>query len=74
MWILAVKDNAITAKQSVLKGFKKEEWKKLLKEAGIEKYSVNWKWAFRYLVVVKKQGHESNINRRIKEKNMNRHG
>ncbi|MEP7252703.1 MAG: methyltransferase domain-containing protein [Ginsengibacter sp.] len=38
---------------SVLRGFKKIEWKQLLKTAGIENYSIEWKWAFRYLVIVK---------------------
>lgn len=35
---------------SVLRGFKKEEWIDVLQQAGIENYSVEWKWAFRYLV------------------------
>ena len=38
---------------SVLRGFKKNEWKQLLKAAGIENYSIEWKWAFRHLIVVK---------------------
>ena len=36
---------------SVLRGFKKNELKKLLKEAGINDATVKWNWAFRYLIV-----------------------
>jgi hypothetical protein len=37
---------------SVLRGFKKEELTELLQNAQIAKYSITWKWIFRYLVVV----------------------
>jgi 2-polyprenyl-3-methyl-5-hydroxy-6-metoxy-1,4-benzoquinol methylase len=37
---------------SVLRGFKKTELKTLLEEAGIFKYTIQWKWAFRWLVIV----------------------
>ncbi|MDB5223841.1 MAG: methyltransferase protein [Chitinophagaceae bacterium] len=36
---------------SVLKGFKKREWKSILHKAGITNYSIKWKWAFRYLII-----------------------
>ena len=36
---------------SVLRGFKKNEWKNILKKAGIENYSIKWQWAFRFLIV-----------------------
>ena len=35
---------------SVARGFHKSEWEQLLQEAGIKNYSVEWKWAFRYLI------------------------
>lgn len=35
---------------SVLRGFKKKEWESIFERAGIENYSIKWKWAFRYLV------------------------
>ena len=35
---------------SVARGFTKKEWKQLLEWAGIDDYSLQWKWAFRYLV------------------------
>lgn len=35
---------------SVLRAFKKMEWKRLLTEAGLKHASVKWCWAFRYLV------------------------
>jgi 2-polyprenyl-3-methyl-5-hydroxy-6-metoxy-1,4-benzoquinol methylase len=40
---------------SVLRGFKKSEWKNIFKKAGIENYSIKWKWAFRYLIIVSNQ-------------------
>lgn len=36
---------------SVARGFYKREWIRLLTEAGIKNYVVDWKWAFRYLVI-----------------------
>lgn len=38
---------------SVKRGFKKKEWIQLLQEAGINHYSLKWKWAFRWLLVSK---------------------
>ena len=38
---------------SVLRGFKKKELEELLKKAGITDYSIKWKWAFRWLVIVR---------------------
>lgn len=35
---------------SVLRGFKKKEWQKIFKKAGIDNYSIEWKWAFRFLI------------------------
>lgn len=37
---------------SVLRGFKKSEWKEIIMEARIKNYSIKWKWAFRYLITV----------------------
>lgn len=36
---------------SVARGFHKNEWIFLLNDAGIKNYIVDWKWAFRYLIV-----------------------
>jgi 2-polyprenyl-3-methyl-5-hydroxy-6-metoxy-1,4-benzoquinol methylase len=36
---------------SVLRSFKKNELMRLLKSAGAEKIQIDWKWAFRYLIV-----------------------
>ncbi|HMJ48918.1 MAG TPA: methyltransferase domain-containing protein [Ferruginibacter sp.] len=41
------------ASVSVARGFKKKDWKKILDTAGIKNYTIQWKWAFRYLIVVK---------------------
>jgi 2-polyprenyl-3-methyl-5-hydroxy-6-metoxy-1,4-benzoquinol methylase len=38
---------------SVLRGFTKKDWKSLLQKAGFHNYSLKWKWAFRWLLVVK---------------------
>jgi len=36
---------------SVLRGFSGREWKQLLNNAGIDKFELKWKWAFRWLIV-----------------------
>jgi 2-polyprenyl-3-methyl-5-hydroxy-6-metoxy-1,4-benzoquinol methylase len=38
---------------SVLRGFSRSEWENLLQAAGITGYSLQWKWAFRWLVEVR---------------------
>jgi 2-polyprenyl-3-methyl-5-hydroxy-6-metoxy-1,4-benzoquinol methylase len=37
---------------SVLRGFKRKELEDLLDKAGISNYTIRWKWAFRWLVIV----------------------
>jgi 2-polyprenyl-3-methyl-5-hydroxy-6-metoxy-1,4-benzoquinol methylase len=37
---------------SVKRGFIKQEWNQLLQQAGITNYSLQWKWAFRWLLIV----------------------
>jgi SAM-dependent methyltransferase len=39
---------------SVLRGFTRKEWERLLQQAGIKEYSLRWKWAFRWLLVISK--------------------
>jgi len=41
---------------SVLRGFKKNEWRNILENAGIGNYSIKWKWAFRFLIIVFNSG------------------
>ncbi len=36
---------------SVLRGFKKGEWKNLFHTAGITDFTIQWRWAFRWLVI-----------------------
>lgn len=36
---------------SVLRGFKKNEWQNILEKSGIKNYSLEWKWAFRFLII-----------------------
>ena len=38
---------------SVIRAFKRGELEKLLHHAGLNDFSIDWKWAFRYLVVAK---------------------
>jgi 2-polyprenyl-3-methyl-5-hydroxy-6-metoxy-1,4-benzoquinol methylase len=39
---------------SVLRGFRRREWQALLDEAVAGRYTLGWKWAFRWLIVAKK--------------------
>jgi 2-polyprenyl-3-methyl-5-hydroxy-6-metoxy-1,4-benzoquinol methylase len=39
---------------SVLRGFTGDEWKQIVARAGIKDYSLRWKWAFRWLLVVQR--------------------
>ena len=39
---------------SVSRGFRKKEWQLLFEKAGLSNYSIEWRWAFRYLVVCRK--------------------
>jgi 2-polyprenyl-3-methyl-5-hydroxy-6-metoxy-1,4-benzoquinol methylase len=38
---------------SVARGFKKNEWRNILSAAGINDYIIQWKWAFRHLILYK---------------------
>lgn len=38
---------------SVLRGFKKQELKEMLKQAGFNIYTIKWRWAFRWQVCLK---------------------
>lgn len=40
---------------SVLRAFKKKEWINLFEKSHLKDYSINWKWAFRFLIICKKQ-------------------
>jgi hypothetical protein len=39
---------------SVARSFRRKEWEVLLSKAGLDHYNISWKWAFRYLVTIKK--------------------
>jgi 2-polyprenyl-3-methyl-5-hydroxy-6-metoxy-1,4-benzoquinol methylase len=49
---------------SVLRGFKKNEWKQILHKAGFEKFSIRWKWAFRYLIIAFNSQHANGSHTR----------
>ena len=36
---------------SVLRSFKKVDWNKLMKEASINNFTIQWQWAFRWLII-----------------------
>jgi ubiquinone/menaquinone biosynthesis C-methylase UbiE len=38
---------------SVLRGFTKKDWKLILQKAGINSYFLKWRWAFRWLLIVR---------------------
>ena len=40
---------------SVARSFRKKDWQMLFAKAGINNYSIKWKWAFRYLVICKNE-------------------
>lgn len=42
------------AKLSVLKGFTKPEWSEILNKLGFTSFSIQWVWAFRHLIVIRK--------------------
>lgn len=56
-WLTAIFSRSYLVKNdaplSVLRGFARREWLELCKAAGIADVSLNWKWAFRWLVFVK---------------------
>lgn len=37
---------------SVLRGFKLNEWKKIINGSGVKNYTIKYKWAFRYEVII----------------------
>jgi 2-polyprenyl-3-methyl-5-hydroxy-6-metoxy-1,4-benzoquinol methylase len=41
------------AKLSVLKGFRKHEWEQLLSKMQFSKFSIEWVWAFRHLILIR---------------------
>ncbi|MEO0898260.1 MAG: methyltransferase domain-containing protein [Bacteroidota bacterium] len=36
---------------SVLRGFRRKEWREILEEAGVQSYSLKWMWAFRWQII-----------------------
>lgn len=57
-WLTALFSKSYLVKNdaplSVRRGLRRKEWKDLLERAGIKNYSIQWKWAFRWLIVVRK--------------------
>ncbi|UOQ65955.1 methyltransferase domain-containing protein [Hymenobacter volaticus] len=37
---------------SVARSFSRQDWQRLLQQAGIKRYSLRWRWAFRWQVVI----------------------
>lgn len=42
---------------SVARSFTRSDWQQLMQAAGIQAYTIGWKWAFRWLVTVETTGH-----------------
>ena len=38
---------------SVLRAFSRTDWKIILEEAGVENYHLSWRWAFRWMLLIK---------------------
>jgi len=57
-WLTALFSKSYLVKNdaplSVLRGFSRNELEILLEKAGIKKYKIKWKWAFRWLILVEK--------------------
>ena len=57
-WLTAVFSRSYLVKNdaplSVVNGFRKKELKSILEKAGIFNYTIQWKWAFRWLIIVPK--------------------
>lgn len=55
-WLTKMFSNSYLVKNdaplSVLRGFKKKEWKAILEDAGAVDYTIQSRWAFRHLIVV----------------------
>lgn len=55
-WLTALFSNSYLVKNdaplSVLRGFKRKEWRHILTQAGAKKYTIINKWAFRHEVIV----------------------
>lgn len=43
---------------SVKRGFRRADWIRLLQKAGISDAEIQWRWAFRWLILVKKSPHD----------------
>lgn len=58
-WITAVfSDNSLVkydAPLSVARSLRRAEWESVLSRAGISNYSINWKWAWRWQIIIDKK-------------------
>lgn len=59
-WLTGLFSNSYLVKndapRSVKRGFKKKDWIQILQKAGIENFEIEWKWAFRWLLTVNRNG------------------
>jgi 2-polyprenyl-3-methyl-5-hydroxy-6-metoxy-1,4-benzoquinol methylase len=49
---------------SVLRSFKKKEWQSIFEKAAIQNFSIQWKWAFRYLIIAFNSQHANGSHTR----------
>jgi 2-polyprenyl-3-methyl-5-hydroxy-6-metoxy-1,4-benzoquinol methylase len=45
------------ASLSVARSFRKKDWEKLFRDAGLGTFTITWRWAFRWLVTFRKPAH-----------------
>lgn len=55
-WLTALFSRSYLVKNdaplSVARGFKKSDWQRYIHKAGVKRYSLSWKWAFRHQVII----------------------
>lgn len=58
-WITAVFSKTYLVRYdaplSVARSLRRPEWENILRQAGITKYSINWKWAWRWQIIIPKE-------------------
>lgn len=53
------------SKLSVLRGFTRSELSDLLEQSGIDRFSLSWKWAFRWQIIIDSTGNTSDTKRSL---------
>ncbi|HLX91132.1 MAG TPA: methyltransferase domain-containing protein [Puia sp.] len=63
-WLTRAFSNSYLVKNdaplSVLRGFRRKEWLEILGDAGFTPQELSWRWAFRWLIVIRKKSTDCN--------------